>query len=225
MSLSVRTNLPTFIGLFLVFGLPLIFSFFLKSKYRKSGLFSGIVVHHWSIVFLLFILITLWEHQSLSSIGFRGFSYREILWGFAGFFVGAFSFALTTPLVRALHLNTTAGGITRLAAAPPGLRVVLVLTAGIAEEIMFRGYAIERLATLIGSVAVGAAIAYLVFVALHLPFWGPGGTIQIGVWSLLVTVLYVWQRNLWPCILMHVLNDAYAFIVLPMFFTQYLHRS
>jgi len=148
MSLSVRTNLPTFIGLFLVFGLPLIFSLFLKSKYRKSGLFSGIVVHHWSIVFLLFILITLWEHQSLSSIGFRGFSYREILWGFAGFFVGAFSFALTTPLVRALHLNTTAGGITRLAAAPPGLRVVLVLTAGIAEEIMFRGYAIERLATL-----------------------------------------------------------------------------
>jgi len=222
---SLNHYLPTLIGLFLIFGLPLIFSFFQKSRYRKSGLSPGIVVHHWSIVFLLFILITLWEHQSLGSIGFRGFSYREILWGFAGFFVGVFSFVLTTPLVRALHLNTTTEGTTRLASLPLGSRIAIVLTAGIAEEIMFRGYAIERLATLTGSIAVGAAIAYLVFVALHLSFWGPGGTIQIGVWSVLVTALYVLQRNLWPCILMHVLNDAYAFILLPVFFTRHIKEK
>ncbi len=220
MSLNHQSYLPTLIGLFLVFVLPLICNFSLKSKYRKSRYFYGIVIHHWSIVFLLFILITLWEHQSLASIGFRTLSYREILWGFAGFFVGILSFALTTPLIRKLHLNTTSEGVTRLATVPLGLRVVLVLTAGIAEEIMFRGYAIERLTALTGSLAIGAGMAYLVFVLLHLSFWGPGGTIQIGVWTLLVTILYVLQRNLWPCILMHILNDAYAFILMPVFFSR-----
>ncbi|RMG52464.1 MAG: CPBP family intramembrane metalloprotease, partial [Chloroflexi bacterium] len=33
---------------------------------------------------------------------------------------------------------------------------------------------------------------------------------------------YVWRRNLPACMVMHVLNDAYAFILLPELFAQYL---
>ena len=140
---------------------------------------------------------------------------QDLGWGLAGFILGILVFGLTTPLIKALNLGSTAGGITRLAELPLGLHLPMVFTAGITEEILFRGYPIERLNTLTGSLGLSAALAYVVFVLLHIPFWGLGPGIQIGVWSLLVTGLYVWRRNLPACMLMHILNDAFAFLLLP----------
>lgn len=119
-------------------------------------------------------------------------------------------------------MSSTSPGITQLAQTPIALRIAIVITAGITEEILFRGYPIERLTSMTGRVVLGAGIAYLVFVLLHIPFWGWGGTIQIGIWSLIVTALYVWRRDLPACMVMHLLNDAYAFILLPELFAQYL---
>ncbi|MEM3096354.1 MAG: CPBP family intramembrane glutamic endopeptidase [Nitrososphaerota archaeon] len=135
--------------------------------------------------------------------------------------IGAVSFILTTPVVSALGLGTTSGGIAQLARVPIALRIAVVITAGITEEILFRGYPIERLNSLTGRLGLSALIAYVVFVLPHIPFWGLGGTIQIGVWSI-VTILYIKRRNLPACILMHILNDAYAFILLPTLFAQHL---
>lgn len=86
-----------------------------------------------------------------------------------------------------------------------------MITAGVTEELLFRGYPIERLSSLTGQMGLGALIAYGAFVALHLPFWGPEGTVQIGVCSLVVTALYIKRRNLPACMLMHLLSDGYAF--------------
>jgi membrane protease YdiL (CAAX protease family) len=147
---------------------------------------------------------------------------RDILWALFGFLFGALSFMLTMPLVQSLGLETTSAGIGQLARVPIFLRIAVVFTAGITEEILFRGYPIERLTSMTGSPVLGAAISYVVFVVLHLPFWGPGGAIQIGVWSLIVTWLYVRRGNLPACMLMHILNDAYAFLLLPIFIPQYL---
>ncbi|MEM4290456.1 MAG: CPBP family intramembrane glutamic endopeptidase, partial [Nitrososphaerota archaeon] len=94
-----------------------------------------------------------------------------------------------------------------MARVPIALRIAVVITAGITEEILFRGYPIERLNSLTGRLGLSALIAYVVFVLPHIPFWGLGGTIQIGVWSI-VTILYIKRRNLPACILMHILNDA-----------------
>lgn len=135
-----------------------------------------------------------------------------------GFIIGAPTFILTAPLVSALGLGTTSAGILELAQMSIALRIGIVLTAGITEEIMFRGYPIERINSLTeGRLGISALIAYVVFVLLHIPFWGLGGTLQIGVWNLVITILYVKRRNLPACMLMHILNDAYAFILLPLF--------
>jgi len=147
---------------------------------------------------------------------------RDALWGVVGFVVGALTFIFTLPLVNALGLGTTSEGIAQLAQTPIALRVAIVITAGITEEILFRGYPIERLTEMTGRIGWGAGIAYIAFVLLHIPFWGLGGTIQIGIWSLVVTALFVWRRNLPACMLMHILNDAYAFILLPTLLAQYL---
>lgn len=222
---NARRYLPTILGLFIALGLPVILSLYWGSVRDQLADPSRVVLvlaREWGIALLLLAVILFWEHQPLSSIGFRKMSWRDALWGIAGFLLGALTFIITTPIVQAFNLGTTGGGIAQLATVPLGLRVAIVLTAGITEEILFRGYPIERLNALTGRIGLSAVIAYLVFVLLHIPFWGLGGTIQIGVWSLLITALYVWRRNLPTCMLMHVLNDAYAFILLPMFFAQYL---
>jgi len=174
----------------------------------------------WVFALGLLALVRYWERLPLSSIGLRRPSGRDLLWGVVGFVLGAITFVFTGPLVQALNLETTTPGIAKLATLPVWFRLLIVITAGVTEEVLFRGYPIERLAAWTGRIGLGALIAYAVFVILHIPFWGLGGTLQIGVWAIVVTVLYVRLRNLWPCILMHVLNDAYAFILLPMFLPQ-----
>ena len=173
------------------------------------------LIRSWGVTIALLLWVVYAERLPLSSIGVRRMTGRDVAWGVGGFVVGVLSFGLTMPLVNALGLGNTNGGIAQLAQIPLLLRLAIVLTAGISEEILFRGYPIERLAALTGNRNLGAAMAYLVFVALHIPLWGLGGTIQIGVWSLVVTFVYLRRRNLLACMLMHVLNDGFAFIVVP----------
>jgi len=219
-----RQQVGTFVGLFVALGLPFILDLLLGKRPEDLAIPSRVVmqiVTEWVVTLMLIFIVLLWERQSLGSIGLGKMSGRDLLWGVGGFVVGALSFILTSPIVSAINLGTTTGGIMQLAQVPIGLRIALLLTAGITEEILFRGYPIERLNSLTGRLGLSATVAYLVFVILHIPFWGLGGTIQIGVWSLVVTVLYVKRRSLPACMLMHILNDAYAFILLPML-SQYL---
>ncbi len=217
----------TFIGLLVALVFPFLLDALLGKRMEDLANPSQVVlsiVEEWALAILLICIILFWERQPLSSIGIKKMAGRDWLWGILGFIGGALVFIFTTPIIVALGLKTTSAGIGQLAQVPIALRLGVVLTAGITEEILFRGYPIERIYSLTGRVGLSAAIAYFVFVILHIPFWGIGGTIQIGVWSLLVTLLYVKRRNLPACMLMHLLNDAYAFIILPTLFAQFLPK-
>ncbi len=216
-------EMATYVGLTLSLGWPLLAALFRKPGdiLTPSHALIG-MAFKWGVTLVLLLIILFWEGQSLVSIGVRKMAMQDVLWGVGGFFLGVVVFPITALIVRHLGLGTVSGGITHLARLPLWVRVAIVITAGVTEEILFRGYAIERLASLTGHLGLGAAIAYGAFVLAHLPWWGVGGTLQIGVWSLIVTMLYVLRRNLLACMLMHLLNDAYAFILLPVFFSQYL---
>lgn len=221
-------QVSTVVGLSVALGLPFVLSGLglLLGRGREDGLTPSraglLLVQEWAVTLVLLVIVLVWERQSLASIGIKKMSWQDVWWGVIGFIVGALSFILTVPVVKALGLGTTSGGIAQLAHMPMALRIGVVLTAGITEEILSRGYPIERLYGLTHRLGLSASVAYVAFVLLHLPFWGLGGTIQIGVWSIVVTILYVNRRNLLACMLMHILNDAYAFILLPTFFAPYL---
>ncbi|WP_299029408.1 type II CAAX endopeptidase family protein [uncultured Thermanaerothrix sp.] len=226
--MRTKQRMATFVGLFVALGLPFVINALglLFGAQREGALTPSrarlLIIEEWAVTLILLAILLFWEKQPLTSIGFKKMSWQDVGWGLVGFVVGAFSFVATTPIVTALGLGTTSGGINQLAEIPLGLRIGVVLTAGITEEILSRGYPIERLYALTHRLGLSALIAYAAFVLLHIPFWGLGGTLQIGVWSIVVTLLYVKRRNLPACILMHILNDAYAFILLPMMFAQYL---
>lgn len=210
-------GLSSLVGLFVSIALMPILNFTIRLLFvlSENMWIMYLLSIEWVLTITVIIIVLKWERFSLTSIGIKTPSGRDVIWGVAGFFVGILSFILTSSLMMGLGFNTTASGIRWMSAIPLSIRLVIVFTAGIAEEILYRGYPIERLLTYTRSLGLSVVIPYVFFVILHIPLWGIGGSIQIGVWTLIITYVYVKRRNLYSCILMHILNDIYAFIVLP----------
>jgi membrane protease YdiL (CAAX protease family) len=93
--------------------------------------------------------------------------------------------------------------------------VLIMLRAGIAEEIFYRGYAIERLASLTGSKWLGALVPLIVFAAAHYR-QGAGGIIAAFVLGGIFTAFYVRFRDLLTNITAHFLGDFVLNVVLPL---------
>lgn len=177
-----------------------------------------LIAPHWLLTVSIIAGIIWIERRPLASIGLTRPTTHDLGLGVLGFGLGVLAFGLTRPIVRELGLTSSSRGIELIGSLPPWVAVTLALTAGITEEVLFRGYPIERLTELTGRLSVGAAVTFLVFTLAHVPFWGLGGALQIGAWTLVVTVLYVRTRNLPACMLMHIANDIVAFVVLPLVF-------
>jgi len=100
----------------------------------------------------------------------------------------------------------------RIAAAPFWYRFILVSRAAVVEEILFRGYAIERLQELTGSILSAAVISWLAFTAMHINSWGVVFLIYPGFHGVILTLLYVWRRNLSSNIIAHWVVDAAIYL-------------
>lgn len=173
------------------------------------------IINKWVITAFLILWVISVEREPLKAIGLTPMRLRHWFIGAATFVVGGILFSVTAPIVLRLGRSTAIDGIEILSQQPLSMLIPLVITAGITEEILFRGYPIERLGSLMGSRWIAGAIAWLIFTGLHIPFWGLGGALQIGVAAILVTAVYVWTGCLGVVILAHLLNDCFAFIILP----------
>jgi membrane protease YdiL (CAAX protease family) len=157
-----------------------------------------------------------WEKKSLDSIGIKKITKTDIIWGFVVLIILVLLSFATEPLVKFLNLQSQNIEIAHVLMLPYILRIFLVMTAGITEEIIFRGYLIERINFLTNHLLFSAIISYLAFIIFHIPFWGIGGAIQIAVWAIPITILYVRRRNLTTCIIIHLLYDGA--ILIPMLY-------
>lgn len=84
----------------------------------------------------------------------------------------------------------------------------LSITAGITEEIVFRGFLIAALA-IVMPVWMAGVIAVLIFGLGHI-YQGAGGVIRTSVIGAVFTVLYLMAGSLWPVILLHIFIDLAA---------------
>lgn len=92
--------------------------------------------------------------------------------------------------------------------APAGLLLIVVLTASVTEELLFRAYPIEHLARLTGKRWPGALLSLAAFVALHLEGWNLGHVIGVVLpLGAVMTGLYLWRRNLVFMIITHFFLD------------------
>ena len=89
-------------------------------------------------------------------------------------------------------------------------------SAGFVEEMIFRGYLMNRLADLFGHKFWGWTIALLlqaaIFGSAH-AYEGLDGMITVGIYGLLIGLLYfATNRNLWVCAITHALTDTISFL-------------
>lgn len=152
------------------------------------------------------------EQRPLSSIGLGRPSLKDLLLAVAtGILIVATLAAMYLVVFPALHWSENQQ-IGTLLALPFWLRLVSVARAAVSEELLFRGYALERVQTLTRSPAAAGTFTWAVFTLDHLGYWGWHHLLVAGVAGAMLTLLYLWRRNLWANILAHFIVDAVAFL-------------
>jgi uncharacterized protein len=209
--MTKRASIQSTLGIVLflaVPGLPL-------SRWENE--FSGGVGHllgyeaiWWAVLALLFFYVRVAEDRPLSSIGFRRLRFWDLPIGVAAGIVALCGIAGIYYLVfPALHLDE-GRQVNQLLATPLWWRFISVVRAAIGEEALFRGYAIERGEELTGRLSPICVLSWAVFTLEHVGTWGWPHLILAGFGGLVLTLLYVWRRNLWTNILAHFIVDGAA---------------
>ncbi len=151
----------------------------------------------WLLAAVLFVVIVKWEKLGPSSVGLSRIGWRSLVWGAVA---AALLVLVVSPLggllLAWLQPGAYEAGLVKLQSMPIWFLVFAGATAGVVEELLYRGYGIERLSVLTGSIWAGALLALSAFVLVHIPFWGLGVALATLPAGALLTALYVWKRDL-----------------------------
>lgn len=214
--LPLNVKAPTWVGLFLaLFGMLIarqsVFYFYPTPTFPAALWKESLI---WLCVIALLFVIRRGEHLSLRSVGIGTANWKKsILWGLV--------LAIVCLLVGGLLATVTHYGHSENAEAfgklPVWLISLICVRAGVAEELFFRGYAIERLQAFGLNRFWAAAIPLAIFSVGH---W-TGGWANIVIALVLGAILsgfYLWRRDLVANITGHFLVDFVANVV-PKFFS------
>ncbi|AUX10636.1 abortive infection protein [Halalkaliarchaeum desulfuricum] len=216
-----QTRTSTLIGILLA-----LFGFLLTHVWELvTGLTVGsvgVAVLKWMLVAGIVLIVLVFEQESLASIGVTRPDRWDVVTGIMIFVLGVLSIGILTPIVDSLGFSTApfggdqTGGVDRTATA---LLVGLLIgvTAGITEEILYRGYALERLETLTGSTWIAATVTAFLFVVVHFGGHSFGALLIITPLTVFLTIGYVWRRNIFVPMIGHViLNGLWQSVTLLM---------
>lgn len=167
----------------------------------------------WLAVGILLLYLLRVERLPLSSIGFRRPKLRDILIAVVTGILTVVGIVVIYSFVfPLLHLHQNAREMNTLLRYPFWYRLLIVTRAAVAEEILFRGYPIERMEELTGSHLVAGVVSWAVFTIAHLTSWGWAQLIVAGFGGVLLTVLYVWRRNIYANMIAHWVADGAGFL-------------
>jgi membrane protease YdiL (CAAX protease family) len=208
----------TYTGLAIaLFGAPAVVILFKLAGFTRAD-FGATVVRELiilALVAILFWIIRTREKLPLSSIGLRRQGIGSaLLWSLAVMLL--FGVGIAACLVVFPHIGLSYGS-TSGPAVPMGVSLLLYARAGIAEEVFYRGYAIERIEALTGSRAIAAAVPLLIFASGHFS-QGIAGILITFVIGAIATAIYLWKRNLLILIIAHFMVDFIPNVLLPLLF-------
>jgi len=207
----------TMVGLVVaLLGLPaIVFSYRLIVADPTAG--ANVALRETTILALVALL--LWivlkrERLPLASIGIGGFGlWRTLGWALALALLCVLGLAACLGLFALIGVHYGQGS------APLSVSLwataLTTVRAGIAEEIFYRGYAIERIEALTGKSWAAALIPLAMFAAFHYRQGLPGILVAL-VLGAILTAFYLWKRNLIANILAHFLVDFVPNVILPL---------
>jgi len=169
---------------------------------------------------ILIPLLAFWipkiEGNKLASIGFGKFKWRYLWMGLLTYFLLLIVWIGSGFLLEAIGLQGLRSLQPMIREYSFAIRLILFFTGTFLEEIFYRGYAIERLTSLAGKKWLAGLISWAAFTFVHLKFFGLGPTLDVGVLSAGLVILYIKERSIWPCIVVHGINGAYGFLIGPL---------
>ena len=142
------------------------------------------------------------------ALGLRPLRFATFGWGLACFLGSAvFSVAMIFAFSR-FGITQNRETLVALVSRPVPIMLLIAATAGIAEEIIFRSVLISQIEAGIGMKWLAGAISLAIFAGAHASGWGAWQIVFAAGPGLVLTLFFLWKRDLWVCILGHFLTDA-----------------
>lgn len=206
-----RLSWLAIIGLLLAFGLPELGLPKLLFADTAVGDRIGREIVWIAFAILMLLWITRVERLKLSSVGLIRPDRKTFGWGLLATILlivtVMLSFAVIAPM---LGLRQNATATAALVEVPLWLFILTPLVAGFSEELIYRGYAVERLEFLTGRPWLAGLIAGTAFLLTHWS-WGGAQMIIVAFATVILTGLYMWRRDLSCCIFAHTAADLIGF--------------
>ncbi|NDJ52321.1 MAG: CPBP family intramembrane metalloprotease [Chloroflexi bacterium] len=169
----------------------------------------------WLCVIGVLVITRRAEQLPLTSLGVHPLSWKD---GLLAVGLGI-ALSVAVPLLTLMFgglfgLDDADGSITGTAQLSPLLVAFGVLTAGTAEELLFRSYPIERLEGWLGSALPGAILATLMFTLAHIVSWNLAHIVVVVLpYGIILAGLYLWKRNLLFVMIVHLLVDLPLIVI------------
>jgi membrane protease YdiL (CAAX protease family) len=163
------------------------------------------IVVYWTLALIVVGIAVRGEGLSLTDLGVRPPDLVDLAYALVTALVILLIYVGGRPLVESVGLPVSTGaGATSVGA---GITVALArsVTTGIVEEILYRGYPIERLLAYTDSPLIAGGVTWVVFTAAHAMNWPLGSLLQTALVAAVLTVVYLRRRTLVPVIGAHVL--------------------
>ncbi len=189
------------------------------SRSHMIQVYLWLIALEWLWVRFVYKGMQAYSRSPLEFIGLPGFTLRQLAVDvvYAALAIG-FSYCLFVG-VGHLMAHGAAAPNALLPAVPSGVAeitvwIVLSLSAGICEEVVFRGYLQQQLAALTGSTPVAILGQAIVFGIVH-GYEGMGAVIRIVLFGLAMGLLAKRRGNIRACVLAHAAWDILAGLGLP----------
>ncbi len=171
----------------------------------------------WGLAFVVLIFTRVIENLPLTTIGWKPLSWKSALLAIGLGLLLSLLVPMLTLLFSAIFPPSDSGTITQVASTYSWQVLLLsVFTAGVTEEVLFRGYALERLQEVTDSKGISGLISLVFFVVVHATGWDIAHIIGVVLpLGIVMTGLYFWQRNLLFVMIVHtVINLPLVFMAL-----------
>ena len=192
----------------------------IERLFGDSALFA-FLVYTAGLVFALLVLRRLLRRSGFGwrDVGLRGrLTGRGALFAVGGWFVAFWLYYLVEKTTGAVGLrmfwNEEAFFGLHSVARVIGIGLSTLVIAPVAEEIIYRGYLIPAIRAKAGT-ALAVLLSSLIFASVHIGI-GPGMAIYIFLGAFIPAYLFLRFDNIYPCILMHLINNMVAYFVIPL---------